>query len=103
MDGMLSDRERRAVLELVVADIVAPVAQVEWVTPPRNWPTHACFRGPTGLVSHLLASREWQETRFEVPRRSVFMVTPNDMKTKCGMRSGSSPRQPSSTSRVEVR
>ncbi len=78
MDGMLSDRDRRAVLEHVVADIVAPVAQVEWVTTPHNWPTHAWFRGPSGLVSHLLASREWQEARFEEPRCSVFIVTPND-------------------------
>lgn len=78
MDGMLSDRDRRAVQEHVVADIVAPVAQVEWVTTRHNWPTHAWFRGPGGRVSHLLASREWQEARFEEPRCSVFIVTPND-------------------------
>lgn len=78
MDSMLSDRGRRAVQEHVVADVVAPVAQVEWVTPRHNWPAHAWFRGPSGLVSHLLASREWQEARFEEPRCSVFIVTPND-------------------------
>jgi hypothetical protein len=78
MDGMLSDRDRRAVQEHIVADMVAPVAQVEWVTSPQNWPTHAWFRGPSGLQSHLLASREWQEARFEEPRCSLFIVTPND-------------------------
>src|SRR2546423_1445602 len=71
---MLPDRDR-GLLEQIVTDVVGSAAQVEWLPPESNWSAHALLRDPSGLVSHVLTSPEWQEARFEEPRYSVFITT----------------------------
>jgi hypothetical protein len=74
---MLSDRDRRDLLEQVLANLVGGSAQVEWLT-SEGWSAHARLRGATGLIGYLLTSPEWQEARFEDPHRSAFMITDSD-------------------------
>jgi hypothetical protein len=71
---MLSDSDRRDLIQEVLANLVGDRAQVEWLT-PDGWSAHARLRGTTGLVGYLLTSPEWQEARFEEPHRSTFMIT----------------------------
>jgi len=68
----------RTPLEQVVAEVVDDTADVQFVSPGPSWLAHDQFRGDGGLVSHLLTSAEWQDARFEVPRRSVFVLTSTD-------------------------
>lgn len=75
---MLPDRHL-GLLRQVVSDVVGnDAAEVEWMPPGDGWSAHARLRGSSGLVSHLLASPEWQEVRFEEPRSSAFILTSSD-------------------------
>lgn len=75
---MLSDGDRRDLLEQVVSEVAGDAAQVEWLTPGRSWSAHVRLRGATGLVGYLLTSPEWQEARFEEPHYSTFLITVSD-------------------------
>ncbi|TXL57574.1 hypothetical protein [Aeromicrobium terrae] len=74
---MLSDDDRRTLLEQVIGNTVAEEIQVDWLESP-GWSAHARLEGSDGLVGYLLTSPEWQEARFAVPHRSTFLITASD-------------------------
>ena len=71
---VLSDSDRRDLLEQVVSDVVPKEVEVEWLT-SEAWSAHGPRQGATGLVGYLLTSPEWQEARFTEPHRSTFLIT----------------------------
>ena len=70
---VLSDSDRRDLLEQVVSDVAHDGVEVEWLT-SKGWSAHARLQGASGLVGYLLTSPEWQEARFTEPRRSTFLI-----------------------------
>lgn len=74
---MISDRNRRDLLQQVVAHTVGDRAQVEWLE-SDTWSAHARLQGQTGLVAYLLTSAEWQEARFEALRYSTLLIADGD-------------------------
>jgi hypothetical protein len=75
---LMTSKSERGLLEHVVNKVVGGAAEVEWVEPGDSWSAHARLRGPSGRVSHVLTSPEWQEARFEESRCSVFILTSTD-------------------------
>ena len=71
---VLSDSDRRDLLDQVVSEVAPKGVEVEWLT-SEGWSAHARLQGATGLVGYLLTSPEWQEARFTEPHRSTFLIT----------------------------
>lgn len=71
---VLSDSDRRDLLEQVVSEVAHDGVEVEWLT-SKDWSAHARLQGTSGLVGYLLTSPEWQEARFSEPHRSTFLIT----------------------------
>ncbi len=63
---VLSDSDRRDLLEQIVSEVALKGVEVEWLT-SEGWSAHARLQGTTGLVGYLLTSPEWQEARFTEP------------------------------------
>jgi hypothetical protein len=71
---VLSEGDRRDLLEQAAAEVAGEGVEVEWLT-SEGWSAHVRLQGATGLVGYLLTSPEWQEARFTEPHRSTFLIT----------------------------
>lgn len=75
---LLSDGDRRDLLNEAVSEQVGDAAQIEWSAPGRGWSAHVRVQGSTGLVGYLLTSPEWRKARFEQSHLSTFEIAGSD-------------------------